>query len=364
MNMNYEVDTYDSEHRDQVLKLQTHLWSPDMALNSQYLEWKYYRNPYLKSPLIYLVLSGERVVGMYGIYGSKWQAGEEGDSFIVPCSGDSVIAPEHRRLGLITELSKRAVSDLSESNFNYLFKLSASPVTYVNSLKMGWRSVGPIEMMYWMPLSYETWNYEKKRFFFSSADADHAFHYLDNYRVKGHSDLSPFVSVEKTPRSGEMAKLVNKAETLGRIQHVRDESYFTWRYQNPLSQYRFLYWKDAEMKGYLVLKTSVYTDQIKWIAIVDLEATTKKVLADLVTSALQLVRFGYVTIWTATLAETAKDVLKRAGFLVTGQPKSIRHYRPSILIKKLENGSDWTIAKRSLLEISNWNLRMLFSDGF
>jgi hypothetical protein len=56
--MEYEIVKYCPEFKQQVLKLQTHLWSPDVTVNSAYLEWKYERNPYMKTPFIHLVGKG------------------------------------------------------------------------------------------------------------------------------------------------------------------------------------------------------------------------------------------------------------------------------------------------------------------
>jgi len=70
--MEYVIVKYGPEFKQQIVKLQTHLWSPDVALNTAYLEWKYERNPYMKTPFIHLALSAGQVVGMRGMYGAKW----------------------------------------------------------------------------------------------------------------------------------------------------------------------------------------------------------------------------------------------------------------------------------------------------
>ena len=44
---NYEFVRYQPDLKGQVVELQTHLWSPSLALNTAYFEWKYERNPYL-----------------------------------------------------------------------------------------------------------------------------------------------------------------------------------------------------------------------------------------------------------------------------------------------------------------------------
>ena len=69
----YEIVGYRPEFREQILQLQQHLWGPDVDINSAYLKWKYEENPYLDTTLIYLALCKEKVVGMRGFYGAKWE---------------------------------------------------------------------------------------------------------------------------------------------------------------------------------------------------------------------------------------------------------------------------------------------------
>ncbi len=71
--MEYELLKYRPELKEQILKLQTHLWSlwsPDLALNRAYFEWKYDQNPYIDQPLIYVALCNGEVVGMRGLMGA------------------------------------------------------------------------------------------------------------------------------------------------------------------------------------------------------------------------------------------------------------------------------------------------------
>ena len=65
-----------------------------------------------------------------------------------------------------------------------------------------------------------------------------------------------------------MAELAERIGYDGRIRHVRDEQYFSWRFQNPLSEYRFLFWDNGRLDGYLVLYRKVYppgNDELAYI---------------------------------------------------------------------------------------------------
>lgn len=154
----YEIRRYDARLRSQVLDLQGHLWHSDASVNDAYLEWKYYRNPYMDDPVIHVALSKGQVVGMRGVYGAKWEVGNPAQQFIIPCAGDLVVAPDHRDVGLLLKILEAAAIDLATSYpvayvkgraqrlpSMYVFSLSAGPASQLASLLTGWRNVGYLE---------------------------------------------------------------------------------------------------------------------------------------------------------------------------------------------------------------------------
>lgn len=97
----YEIARYRPEFRDRVLRLQTHLWSPDLSLNDAYMRWKHEQNPYLHESLIYLALRGEDVVGMLTFFGTRWQIGSPPETFDALYFDDLVVLPVHRNQRLL-----------------------------------------------------------------------------------------------------------------------------------------------------------------------------------------------------------------------------------------------------------------------
>jgi len=82
-----------------------------------------------------------------------------------------------------------------------------------------------------------------------SSDARSAFDALDNQAIRlkqRHFKLS----IDDAPRSIEMADLIAQIPLDGRMCHVRDAEYLNWRYCNPRSAYRFLFWGERELQGY------------------------------------------------------------------------------------------------------------------
>ncbi len=99
--MNYQIVPYRPELRDQVVSLQTHLVSPDVALNSAYFAWKHERNPYTAGPIAYLAMAEDKVVGMRAFLGANWRCGANATTHLWLCACDLVVDPAHRGPGLL-----------------------------------------------------------------------------------------------------------------------------------------------------------------------------------------------------------------------------------------------------------------------
>jgi GNAT superfamily N-acetyltransferase len=378
MTDKYEIVKYRPEFKPQVLDLQKHLWSPDIALNRAYFEWKYEQNPYIQEPLIYLALHHTKVIGMRGMYGAKWQIGSPPSTFIAPLADDLVIAPEHRNRGVFTRIMSAAFDDLASKGYRYLFSLSGGRRTVLGSLTMGWKSVGPGQPVGWRAKHAVVFQSARRavgqlRFFWRYANApilfakcEHQpFIHLDRAGASRLIRGNDLVSLERRPQTTAMAKLVEQLCYDGRIRHVRDQEYLLWRFRNPRHEFRFLYWGDQQLKGYLVLqrmlpgRVNTYRVHIR-----DWEGMTDTVRKDLLGVAVRCGSFAELVIWTATLPETIKRLLQDQSFDAIDRASRARGH-PTILVMSVRDegsGEDWTIEGRSVLDVRNWDLRMLYHE--
>jgi GNAT superfamily N-acetyltransferase len=375
---NYEFVRYQPDLKGQVVELQTHLWSPSLALNTAYFEWKYERNPYLDEPLIYLAMYHGKSIGMRGFFGAQWEGGVPAQRFTSLYADDMVIAPEHRRRGLVSELMTSAFEDLDEQGYEYVFNLSAGEVTLHSSLSMGWRSAG------WAhPMRRQSWRtalqsrflgamnrlpvVSRKLAGFGSQRSTRSHCSLDDVDLKCVSRVLrciPPISVQDAPRCAAMAELVERIGSTGRIRHVRDSQYFQWRFQNPLSRYRFLFWEEDRLEGYLVLQeyTSEYSPDV--LNIVDWEASNAAILSGLLQAAVSVfAKARRLIIWSATLPPPTIALLQMNGFHSVRHPKAAPS-PPAILVRPIHRGQldgEWMLAGRRLLDLASWDLRMLYS---
>jgi hypothetical protein len=161
-----------------------------------------------------------------------------------------------------------------------------------------------------------------------------------------------------------MAELTERTVNDERIRHVRDQKYFAWRFNNPLSRYRFLYYEGSRLDGYLILQTKFNNTTLR-VDIADWEATNLQTRSELLEAALHLGNFDAISIWTATLPDGVQDLLEENGFKVLSEKKGIEQSRPTILVRPVRDDmlkTDWIIADIRLLELANWDLRRIYSD--
>jgi hypothetical protein len=170
------------------------------------------------------------------------------------------------------------------------------------------------------------------------------------------------VSLSREPRPKAMADLVEQLGGDGRIRHVRDHTFFSWRYCNPRACYRFLFRGGEDLDGYMVLQKVA---GIKQVNIVDWEGRNPRVLSDLLDAAINWGQFRILGTWGTALSSSVIETLLTAGFSYAhAAADSPGRYDGHFLLRLLgadaENGN---ILGYHPLEHDNWDLRMIYSDS-
>lgn len=372
----YTLQKYTPDLLEQVCVLQKRIWGSSIELNAAYLQWKYLHNPYIPEPLIYLALFGGRVVGMRAMFGTCWEAGDYSDKFVLPCAADTFIEPTHRDRGLFQDLTGFLMSDLKEQGYKHVINLSPSSYNYVVSvLTMGWRPMGSSEVLTRkIPSNFVVAKLIESTSRFRIARKVrkvsralgvkirtvariNAFAHLDhNAETQGHP-----VSLAREAKPGPMAELIQRHGGDGRIRHVRDRTFFSWRFGNPRGNYRFLYWGEEDLRGYMILQNTVGQGHVN---IVDWEGSSPEVRSDLLKAALTWGHFRNVRTWGTTLSEPVIEVLQQAGFTAAGNTKGSSHRDGQFLLKSLGRHDTSDIHNgRQLFEPGHWDLRMIYSDS-
>jgi len=373
MTTGYRVCSYRPEFRPRILELQRHLWGSNSNLNDAYFRWKYERNPYTTDIRVYLAFEGEQAVGMRGFFGSRWEAGIPPEAVSMWCADDLVVLPEHRNRGLFTTIMNAAFEDVAASLSGFALNLGGQELTVLGSLTMGWKSIGSVRplgrsskhyrrLYDWrnhlaqMPLLWRTTE-------FRWLNLVSRFDRLDAWS-SSESDPRIAIRVAAEPDVQGMVSLVKQLDYDGRIRHVRDAQYLSWRFQNPLHEYRFLYAGGSELTGYIVLHRSRPDRDWKApIHISDFEANSPEVAEALLDTALTAGKFPAITAWGAALPAGANELLSSRGFRPSQVVRTARGTNCGLVrpLHAVVPVAQWSIGGKHLLDPGNWDLRMLYS---
>ncbi len=363
--MSYEIVPYVPRLEAEVAALQRGLWTPDVRVNAAHLRWKYFENPSGIEPLIYVALADGKVVAMRGFFGSRWEAGGATVPEPIPHADDLIVASAHRNRGVLKPLMAHALADLARRGYRRVINLGAQPVTVMSSLADGWRRVGSLGAAGFvreppgfggrlgerLKRTRGVWRIEEalRRAWIA--------HPLRRFDRAARASRGP-ITMARTPRPGDMADLVASQPWDGRIRQVRDASYFGWRFGHPYHDYRFLFWDEDGLRGYLVLQRSVSRlHDARRVRLVDWCAADHRVLQRLLTTALAWGRFARIETWTATVDVATRALLEAAGCRPLVQP-GLRSQGKGLLLRTLDDARP-LLGQRDPLQLQSWDLRLL-----
>jgi hypothetical protein len=172
------------------------------------------------------------------------------------------------------------------------------------------------------------------------------------------------VSFSFRPPLDAMAALIERIGSGGRIRHVRDRTYLEWRFRNPLSRYGFLLSGVGGCDGYLVLQeyAGQYADPTR-MNIVDWEATSSLALERLLHAAFRVAGHRkQLFVWSATLSHEKLDLLAKHRF--SSVEEGTGNLMNFVLVRALAEDRpqpEWLLAGRLLTDLSEWDIRMLYS---
>jgi len=360
--MTVDIVPYRPLYLGQVARLQTALWSPDRAVNTAYFNWKYERNPVDGAPPVFLALDGDEVVGMRGFSPSMWRFGGDGPAEAVLLAGDTVVAPGHRRRGLVHELTREALAVLEDSRYQWLLNLSSGQATFRSYRALGWRVIGPLGQARRCPQPPRLIALARSALGRLRAKQP-VFARMDRFTDRADRQ----VRIDRAPRPRAMTELANRLPARERFAQVRDEAWFAWRFRNPLSEYRFLYFGEDRLEGYLVLQSSAVR-RSRRVHILGWEASSAPVFALLLEAAIARGAFPDLIVWAAAADAEERRVLDGLGFCSAPAGHQDGYELPSALLRpvRLATGEEgaWAMQRRDPLDAAHWDFPMLSSDGY
>lgn len=365
--MSYRIIRYEPQFSERVAALHAQAFGVDPSESRAYLEWKYEQNPYLRKPLLFLALNdADVVVGMRGFYGTCWIV--NGRSLCIPCADDFAIIDRERNTGLATTLMQGALANVRTLGFQYVLNSSGSPVTVLQQLAMGWRSLGAMEPVERLSrsarmeraLANHLARVPRLKHLVRRAGSGLSSSCLARLeraadRAKSHRTG---VTLGVSPRAEVMAELAIDCRSDRQISHVRDPEFFRWRLRNPTREYRCLYLeRDGVLHGYLIVaayRRFAYRGLPCTIA--DLVGRTDRDRAALIETSMSWGGFSAIGAWSASFPEDSRKSLADAGF-VPSELQARARGMPCILLRSLDSEP----APEAVIDNVSWDVRLIDS---
>lgn len=357
-----EIIPYDPSLKDEVANLLTLLVSRDPARARRYLEWQYEQNPFIREPIMYLARYDGRIVGMRALLGACWEAGT-GAPVVIPYPDAHIVAEDRRGSGVATLIMRALLADAPARGYDFFCNLSASLVTTLASLAAGWKRAGSMEPVERPDRPGRLTRWIRRRGW--GPESADAFQRLDRAGQGTGAGRGTVITVEQSPPVEAMAALVRRLGHDGRIRHLRDAAYITWRYRHPLHEYRFVLHATAGVPdGYLVVRRYLDRQGSPLRAdIVDWEATGDGIAAALLDRVIGWGQFAQLGSWTGTLPETRRRMLAASGFEPAELERRARGL-PGVLVIAVggrDPDAEWILNGRPMLDLAQWDLRQIYS---
>ena len=140
---------------------------------------------------------------------------------------------------------------------------------------------------------------------------------------------------------------------------LRDSAYYRWRFRNPLSEYRFLFWNDGAPSAFAVLQRSRYLYGAD-LYLVDYAAPDAEALSAMIGEIVDVGGFDRLSMWTNWLPSSTAAGLHAQGFAPRDMSRGSPGFQPGFLAIDLGNAS----ASASSSWPHSWDLRMIDSDAY
>jgi GNAT superfamily N-acetyltransferase len=371
--MTYRFEEYSPEYKAQIAALRSRTWGGDLAFSIDYFEWKYEQNPYLTEPHFYVALHEEAVVGMRGFYGSRWQAGQESESWLIPIGGDLAVDLDHRRHKVAARMLAFITEDMARKGYAYLMNLSANTSSRRLQIQSKYPRVAPFRTFQrgkprttLLARGYRriqrtllARGYRRIQRTLIRHRSVVPFRRFDNWAANSRG---PIIGAS-APRISEMGELVLRCGDKSRIHLVRDAAFYQWRFMNPACDYRFIFFEDSRsLEGFLVLQSPKAGG---WTTIIDWEASTPAIWTELVAAAIKS-NAKQLKITSTAFTDGQIQSLQSLGFEPLVEPDSTDNPAPGMLlhISSDHDADDPDVGGLRVLDANSWDIRMIASDAY
>jgi len=358
----YDITHFLPEHKSQVLDLLTHLWKYEHHAFSDLFRWKYFDNPNSEMPLGIVALYNSRVVGFRGYFANRFVINGINNNIIVLHPGDTCVDPNHRKNGLSVAMGNLA-TQYNTSKYPLLMNMTCNNKSLPGYLKLGFQPLDQKISLKWCSLNpLELYRYHK-------AGRDNKSLAIRRIKLGQFGDIL----VSDSPLPELMASIIKtQAYPKGKICLYQDQTFFEWRFKNPVHKYVFYYFmKNKIAQGYIVIDVS----DRNYGTILDYGESNDQAIAAILTYLIKSKNFVVLSIYDYGIDDKLRKVLSSFLFIKNHPLKRLkriivkssdeRQPLPLLIrpVKKSFTEDNFFIEKVDVRKIDNWRLKPICSDA-
>ena len=339
----FTIRPFRQDDLSQVEKALASLYKVSRQACRNFLNWKYFDNPYSSSPLVVVAEQEGIIAGQYTYTPMGWRHSATGSEEIILAPGGAFVLPEYRGKGLFSQLMSFGREWLAPEYRWFLNTTSTS------------NSAATYEKFGAFPLA--------ERLFLDSCSYPALLHYCFNYRKNNtpkveygqYGDI--LVSENLLPE--EMSRIAGR-RTLPApaVELKRDNVFYAWRYRNPAKKYTFYYaGRPGEITGYLAVSHN--SNNLRGY-IVDYGQSDSRSLEKILRFLRKSRHFDILSIYEFCVDEDLSEALSYGG-LKKNRPvrfleRKVTPFYPLYLVKTGEGESGWFWDGLDLRDINNWKI--------
>lgn len=357
----YRIRQYRPEDRDGVLSLDRAVWNRTQS--PEWFDWKYADNPYVDHVPVFVAEIAGEIVGARPFMAFQMRLGDKTAIALQP--SDTMVSPDHRRRGLFTRMTERAIDyyEGREPWFFFNFPNSQSRPGY---LKLGWQEVGSRTTYYRVqnPDAFLENRLDGKLESLVGNVATSAVHgYYAARRMTASSDPATVDRHSDVP-AALLASLYER-RVPERIHAHRTETFYQWRFASPAwERTTYTASNDGEPIASVIVRSRATGDGL---TVTQLADVVPMVGGDEWVAALSDIFAAILDDWddsdliAAGKSGIPDDLLRRYGFHPdTSPPLSlVADTRMTVTRAVPDRGSPWSWNGHCLTDETNW----IFSFG-
>jgi GNAT superfamily N-acetyltransferase len=354
----YAIRRYRPADRDGVLALDEAVWNRDRG--GHWFDWKYGQSPYVDHVPMFVATDGEDVVGARPFMSFRMRAGEATALALQP--SDTMVHPDHRRRGLFTRMTERALEFYADRDVDFFFNFpnEASLPGYLN---LGWRRVDAKRTFYRIqnPDAFVPQYTDGRATRLLGRAVSPLIRSLYDANVR-YAQPPPELSVDLRPGvdAAALASLYERNPPSS-IHARRDEQFYEWRFSSPVwSRMTYVVAQRGDPIAGLIARTRTTNDDVTITQIADVVPMDggrrwRNAVAELLGEVLDDHADSDLVAITGSVVPD--DVVDAYGFAADDQlPLSKFSDHRCALVARPLDGESWTFNDRDLTRSVNWLL--------